>query len=180
MAGAVHRLGTRCPYGIIVALCLLPRGLSTAAQATAQPSFQQMEQQRRAQAEVREALEQSERRIAAAQAEQIRNAQERSEEQRRAQSEADRRREAERLKEEILAQARAQAQQSNPPQPQDAVDAPQMRLQETAGVPPPTSTLEPLPRRYLLTRQIGLVLMIGSSIAALFVLGRIVQEYLAR
>jgi hypothetical protein len=51
------------------------------------------------------------------------------------------------------------------------VDAPQMRLQETAGVPPPTSTLEPLPRRYLLTRQIGLVLMIGSSIAALFVLG---------
>ena len=135
-----------------------------------------MEQQRRAQAELREALEQSDRRIAAAQAEQIRDAQERSEQQRRAQAEADRRREAEQRKEEFLTQARAQAQQSNPPQPQDAMEAPQMRLQKAAAVPPPTSTLEPLPRRYLLMRQIGLVLMIGASIGALFVLARIVQE----
>jgi hypothetical protein len=135
-----------------------------------------MAQQRRAQAELREALEQSKRRIAAAQAEQIRNAQERSEEQRRSQAEADRRRAAEQRKEEFL----AQAQQSNPPQPQGAVDAPQMRLQEVATAPLPTRTLEPLPRRYLLLRQIGPVLMIGSSIAALLVLGRIVQDYLAR
>jgi colicin import membrane protein len=147
-----------------------------AAQASVQPISRQMEQQRRTQAELREALEQSERRIAAAQAEQIRNAQERSEQQRRAQAEADRRREAEQRKEEFLAQARAQAQQSNPPQPRDAMEAPQMRLQEAAAVPPPTSTLAPLPRRYLLMRQIGLVLMIGASIGALFVLARIVQE----
>jgi hypothetical protein len=59
------------------------------------------------------------------------------------------------------------------------MEAQQMGLQEAAA-PSPTSTLEPLPRRYLLMRQIGLVLMIGSSIAAFFVLGRIVQEYLAR
>jgi len=176
MAGAVHPLGTRCPYGIIAALCLLPWGVSTAAQASSQPISQQMEQQHRAQAELREALEQSERRIAAAQAEQIRNAQERSEQQRRAQAEADRRREAEQRKEEFLAQARARAQQSNPPQPQDAMEAPQMRLQKAAAVPPPTSTLEPLLRRYLLMRQIGLVLMIGAAIGALFVLARIVQE----
>jgi hypothetical protein len=39
--------------------------------------------------------------------------------------------------------------------------------------------LEPLPRRYLFLRRIGLVLMIGASIAALFVLGRILQERLA-
>ena len=80
MAGAVHRSGTGSPHGIIAALCLLPWGLSTAAQASAQPISQRMEQQRRAQAELREAVEQSERRISAAQAEQIRNAQERSEE----------------------------------------------------------------------------------------------------
>jgi hypothetical protein len=176
MAAAVCPSGTRCPYGIIAVLCLLPWGVSTAAHASAQPSSQQMEQQRRAQAELREALEQSERRIAAAQEEQIRNAQERSEQQRRAQAEADRRREAEQRKEEFLAQARAQAQQSNPPRPQDAMEAPQMRLQEAAAAPPPASTLEPLPRRYLLMRQIGLVLMIGASIGALFVLVRIVQE----
>jgi hypothetical protein len=134
-----------------------------------------MEQQRRAQAELREALEQSERRIAAAQAEQVRNAQERSEQQRRAQAEADRRREAEQRKEDFLAQARAQAQQSNPPQPQDASEAPRMKLQEASAAPPPTNTLKPLPRRYLLMRQIGLVLMISAFISALFVLGRIVQ-----
>jgi hypothetical protein len=180
MAGAVHPSGTRCRYGVIAALCLAPWGVSRAAQATAQPSSQQMEQQRRAQAEVREALEQSERRIAVAQAEQIRNAEERSEEQRRAQAVADRRREAEQLREELLAQARAQAEQSNPPQQQDAVNVPQMRLRAEASARPTTSTSEPLPRRYLLMRQIGLVLMIGSSIAALFVLGHIVQEYLAR
>jgi hypothetical protein len=176
MAGAVHPSGTRCPYGIIAALCLVPWGGST---ATAQPISQQMEQQRRAQAELREALEQSERRIAAAQAEQIRNAQERAEQQRRAQAEADRRQEAEQRREERLAQARAQAQQSSPPQPRDAMEAQQSGLEEAAA-PLPTSALEPLPRRYSLMRQIGLVLMIGSSIAALFVLGRIVQEYLAR
>lgn len=180
MAGAVHSSGTRCPYGIIVALCLLPWGVSTAPQASAQPISQQMEQQRRAQAELREALEQSERRVAAAQAEQIREAQERGEQQRRAQAEADRRREAEQREEEFLAQARAQAQQPNPPQPQDAIEAPQVRLQEAAAAAPPTSALEPLPRRYVLMRQIGLVVMIGASIAALFVLGRIIQERLAR
>jgi len=118
--------------------------------------------------------------IAAAQAEQISKAQERAEQQRRAQADADRRREDEQRKEAFLAQARAQAQQSNPPQPQDAMEPPQMRLQEAAAAPPPASKLEPLPRRYLLMRQIGLVLMIGASIAALFVLGRIVQERLAR
>ena len=158
-------------YGIIAALCLLPWGVSTAAQSSTE--------QRRAQAELREALEQSERRIAANQAEQIREAQERGEQQRRAQAEADRRREAEERKEELLAQ-RAQAQHSNPRQPQDTVEAPQMRLPEAAAAPPPTSALEPLPRRYLLMRQIGLVLMIGSSIGALFVLGRIVRDFLAR
>ena len=89
MAGAAHLSGTRCPWGIVVALCLLPWGISPAAQTSTQPISQQMEQQRRAQAELREALEQSERRIAAAQAEQIRNAQECSEEQRRAQAEAE-------------------------------------------------------------------------------------------
>jgi hypothetical protein len=93
------------------------------AQAAAQPISQQMEQQRRAQAELHEALEQSERRIAAAQAEQIRKAQERAEQHRRAQAEADRRREAEQRKEEFLAQARAQGQESNPPQSQDAMEA---------------------------------------------------------
>jgi hypothetical protein len=139
-----------------------------------------MEQQRRAQAELREALEQSERRIAAAQAQEIRKAQERAEQQRRALAEADRRREAEQRQEEFLAQARAQAQQPNPPQLQDAIAAPQMRLQEAVAAPPPTSALEPLPRRYSLMREIGLVLMIGASIAALFVLGRIIQECLAR
>jgi hypothetical protein len=80
----------------------------------------------------------------------------------------------------LLVQARAQAQRSNPPQPQDPMEAPQMRLQEAAAAPPPTSTLEPLPRRYLLMRQIGLVLMIGASIGALCVLGRIVRERLTR
>jgi len=180
MAGAVHPQGAKCPYGIIAALCLLPWGVSMAAQTAAPSSSQQMEQQRRAQAEVREALEQSEHRIAAAQAEQMRNAQERSEERRRAQAEADRRREAEQRKEEFLAQARAQAQHSNPPQPQDAVDVPQMRIQAEVASPPSTSTTEPPPRRFLLMRQMGLVLMFGSSIAALFVLRRIVQEYLAR
>ena len=113
MVGSVHQPGISCPYGIIAALCLLPWGVSTAAQTSARPISQQMGQQRRAQGELREALEQSERRIAAAQAEQIRNAQERSEQQRRAQAEADRRREAEQRKEELLAQARAQAQQSD-------------------------------------------------------------------
>src|SRR5580658_3976643 len=117
MAGAAHLSGTRCPWGIVVALYLLPWGISPADQTSAQPISQQMEQQRRAQAELREALEQSERRIAAAQAEQIRNAQERAEQQRRAQAEADRRQEAEQRREERLAQARAQAQQSSPPQP---------------------------------------------------------------
>jgi TolA-binding protein len=175
MAGAVHPSGIRCPYGIIAALCLLPWGASTAAQASVRPVSQQMEQQRRAEAELREALEQSERRIADAQAKQIRQVQERSEQQLRAQAEADRRREAEQRKEEF----RAQAQPSNPPQPRDAMEAQQMGLQEAAA-PSPMSTLEPLPRRYLFMRQIGLVLMIGSSIAALFVLGRIVQDYLAR
>jgi hypothetical protein len=165
---------------MIAALCLMAWGVSMAAQASAQPISQQMEQQRRAQAELREALEHSERRVAAAQAEQIRKAQEDAEQQRRAQAEADRRREAEQRKEEFLAQARAQAQQSNPPQPQDALEAPQMRLQEAAAAPPPTSALEPPPRQYLLMRQIGLVLMIGASIGALFILGRIVQEWLAR
>jgi hypothetical protein len=180
MTGAVHPSGKSCPYGIIAALCLLPWGVSTAAQASAQPTSRQMEQQRRARAELREELEHSERRIAAAQAEQIRNAQERAEQQSRAQAEADRRREAEQRKEEFLAQARAQTEQSNPPQPQNAVETPQMRLQAAATAPPPTSTLEPLPRRYLLMRQVGLVLMIGASIGALFVLGRIVQQYAAR
>lgn len=180
MAGAVHSLGTTRPYGIIVALCLLPCGVSTAAQASPQPISQQMDQQRRAQAELREALEASERRIAAAQGEEIRKAQERADQQRHAQAEADRRREADQRKEEILAKARAQARQSNPPQSQDAMEAPQMRPQEAAGAPPPTSELEPLPHRYLPMRQIGLVLMIGVSLAALFVLGRVVQEWLAR
>jgi hypothetical protein len=177
MARAVHPAGTRCPYGIVAVLYLLPWGVSTAAQASVQPISQQMEQQRRAQAELREALEQSDRRIAAAQAEQIRDAQERSEQQRRALAGADRRREAEQRNEEFLNQARAQAQQSNPPQPQDAMQAPQMGLQEAAAAPPPTSPSEPLPRRYLLMRQIGLLLMIGASIAALFVMGRIFEQY---
>lgn len=176
MAGTVHPSGTRRAYGIIAALCLLPWAASTAA---AQPVSRQMEQQRRAQAELRESLEQSERRIAANQAEQIRNAQESAEQQRRARAEADRRQEAEQRREELLAQARAQAQQASPPQPRDAIEARQLEPQ-AAAAPLPTSALEPLPRRYLLMRQIGLLLMIGSSIAALFVLGRIVQEYRAR
>lgn len=175
-----HLLGTRRWYGIIAALCLLPWGVSRAAPVSAQSISQQMEQQRRAQNEARAALEQSERRIAADQAEQIRQAQERSEQQRRTQAEADRRREAEQRREEILAQARAQAQQAKPPQPQDAMEAPQMRFEEAAAVPPPTSAFEPLPQRSLLMRQIGLVVMIGSSLGALFVLLRIVREFLAR
>jgi hypothetical protein len=52
-----------------------------------------------------QALEQSERRIAAFQAEQIRNAQERYEQQRHAQAEANRRREAEQRREEFLVQS---------------------------------------------------------------------------
>jgi hypothetical protein len=135
-----------------------------------------LEQQRRAQAEVREALERSERRIAADQAAQIRQAEERAGEQRRALAEADRRREAEQHREELLAQARARAQQSNPPQVQDTVEVPQIELQEAAAAPPPASASESLPRRYSLMREAGLVVMIGASIAALLVLGRIVQE----
>jgi hypothetical protein len=53
MAGSVKPLGTKCPYGVIAALCLLPWGVSTAAQTSVQPIYQQMEQQRRAQAELR-------------------------------------------------------------------------------------------------------------------------------
>jgi hypothetical protein len=55
-----------------------------------------------------------------------------------------------------------------------------MGLSEATAAPPLTSALEPLPHRFLLMRQIGLVVMIGASIAALFVLGRIIQEYRAR
>jgi hypothetical protein len=140
-----------------------------------------MEQQRRAQAELREALESSERRIAAAQAGQMREAQERGDQQRHAIVEADRRREAVQRREEFLAQSRAQAQQSNPSEPQDAMEAPQPMPQEAvAAAPLNASALEPLPGRYLFMRQIGLVLMIGASVGALFVLGRMVQEWLAR
>jgi hypothetical protein len=80
MATAVHSSCTTLSYRTIAALCLLPWGVSTAAQASPQPSVQQIDQQRRAQAELREALEASERRIAAAQAEEIRKAQEREDE----------------------------------------------------------------------------------------------------
>jgi hypothetical protein len=44
---------------------------------------------------------------------------------------------AQQRKEEFCAQARAQAQQSNPPQPRDAMEAPQLRLQEAAVAPSP-------------------------------------------
>jgi hypothetical protein len=120
MAEAVHASATTCRYGIIAAFCLLPWGVSTAASP---PIAQQIDQQRDAQAEFRGALEDSERRIAADQAEQLRKAQERSEQQRRAQAEAERRREAEQREEELLIQARERAQQSNPAQPQDASEA---------------------------------------------------------
>jgi len=148
-----------------------------ATQASVGPIYQQMERQRHSQAEFREALKQSERHIAAVQAEEVKEAGERAEQQRRAQAEAERRRQAEQ-REEFLAQARAQAQQSNPPQPQDAMGPSAMRLQvrEEAGAPPSASKLEPLTRRYLLMRQIGLALMIGASMGALFVLRRIVRE----
>jgi hypothetical protein len=166
---ANHPAGSK--YGIIVVLSLLPW-------ASAQPISRQMEQQRRAQAELRE----SERRIAASQAEEIRKSEERAEQQRRAQAESERRREAEERREELLLQRRAEAQQSNTPQPQEARVAPhaQPQPQEAAAAPAIMSAPEPLPHRYLLMRQIGLVLMIGASIGALLVLGRIVQERLPR
>lgn len=176
MADAVHTPGRRCPHGIVTALCLLSCGVSTAAQPPTQPISPQLEQQRRAQTEVREALERSERRIAADQAEQIRQAEERAGEQRRAMAEADRRREAEQHREELLAQARARAQQSDSPHVQDAIEVPQSKPQESAAALPPTSVSEPLPRQYSLMRETGFVVMIGASLAALFVLGRIVRE----
>lgn len=179
MAKAVRSSATRYQYGIIAAFCLLPWGVSTAAAASAPQISQQIEQQRRAQAELRTALEDSERRIAAAQAEQLRRAQERAEQQRRAQAEADKRREAEQREEEFLVQARGRVQQSNSPQMQESSGGQQMS-QEAAGPPPPASALGPLPRRELFMRQIGLVLMIGASVGVLFVLGRIVQQRLAR
>jgi hypothetical protein len=179
MAKAVCSSATRYPYGIIAAFCLLPWGVFTAAAASAPQISQQIERHRRAQAELRTALEDSERRIAAAQAEQLRRAQERADQQGRAQAEADTRREAEQREEEFLAQTRARTQQSNSPQPQDSSDGRQMS-QGAAGPPPPASALGPLPRRELFMREIGLVLMIGASVGALFVLGRIVQQRLAR
>jgi len=169
-----------CPCAIIATFSLLPWALAMAGQVSAQPNSQQMEQQRRVQAEARRALEESERRIAASQAEQIREAQERAEQQRRAFAEADRRRKAEQHYEELLVQTRARAQQSNPPQSRDEGKPLQMRPPEAAAALPLTSAEEPQPRRYLLLRQTGLALMIGASFGALFVLGRIVREWLAR
>jgi hypothetical protein len=180
MAERVHMPGGRCPCAIIATFSLLPWALAMAAQASAQPNSQQMEQQRRAQAEARTALEESERRIAASQAEQTKEAQERSEQQRRALAAADRRRETDQHYEEFLVQTRARAQQSNPPQPQDEGNPPQISPPETADAAPPTSALEPQPGRYLSLRQAALVLMIGCSFAALYVLSRIVREWLAR
>jgi hypothetical protein len=179
MAEKDHALGERCPCAITATFRLL-WALAMAAQGSAQPNSQQMEHQRRVQAEARRALEESERRIAASQAEQMKAAQERSEQQRRLFAEADRRREAEQHYEEFLAQTRARAQQSNPPQSRDEGQPLQVSPQEAAVAPQPTSVEEPQPRRYLLLRQGGLVLMIGASFAALFVLGRIVLEWLAR
>jgi hypothetical protein len=176
MAEAVHTPPTRFPYLTLAALCLLPWGVSMAAQTSVPSISQQIEQQRRAQAEFRRALDDSERRIAADQAEQLRRAQERSEQQRRALA----RREAEQRKEELLIQAGEPAKQSNPEEPRGALEVPQTSQEAAAGPPAPSSALAPLPRRYLFMRQIGLVLMIGASVAALFVLGRIVQQSLAR
>jgi hypothetical protein len=73
-----------------------------AAQASVGPIYQQMERQRHSQAEFREALKQSERHIAAVQAEEVKEAGERAEQQRRAQAEAERRRQAEQ-REDFLA-----------------------------------------------------------------------------
>jgi len=179
MWGADQRPGTRRSYEMIAPLCLVAWGISTAALASAQPSSQQMEQQRRVQAELRDALERSERRIAASQAQQLREAEERSEEERRAQAEANRRREAEQRKEALLIQARAQAQQSNPQKPQDATKEAEAPLPEAASAPLSTAGAEVPPRRHLLMRSVGLVLMIGATFAALFVLRRIVQEHRA-
>jgi hypothetical protein len=179
MAQKVHALVATCPCAITATFCLL-WAVAMAAQGSAQPYSQQMEQQRRLQAEARRALEESERRIAASQAEQIKEAQERSEQQRRAFAEADRRREAEQHSEEFLVQTRARAQQSNPPQSRDEAKPSQISPAEATVALPPTSAEEPQPRRYLLLRQAGLVLMIGASLAALFILGRIVREWLAR
>jgi hypothetical protein len=132
MAGADHPTRTRCAHGIIAVLCLLPCGVGMATQASVGPIYQQMERQRHSQAEFREALEHSERHIAVAQPAEVRESGERAEQQRRAQSDAERRRQAEK-REEFLAQARAQAQQSNPPQPQDAMGPSAMRLQGSGG-----------------------------------------------
>jgi hypothetical protein len=151
MAETVHTSAIRYPRGIIAVLCLWPWGVSTAAPASAPPISRQIEQQRDAQAEFRRALEDSQRRIAADQVEQLRRAQERSEQQRRALAEAERRREAEQREEELLVQARARAQQSNSPQPRDRFDGREMS-QEAAGPPPPVTALGPLPRRYLFMR----------------------------
>jgi hypothetical protein len=129
-----------------------------------------------AQADARRALEESERRIAALQAEQIKEAQARSEQQRRAFAEADRSREAEQRYEESL-QTQARAQQSKPLQPQDEEETPQISPEPSVAIVP-TSAVEPQPRRYLFVRKAGFVLMIGSSFGALFILFRIVREWL--
>jgi hypothetical protein len=64
MAEKGHASLAKCPRAIIATICLVPWALAMATQASAQPNSQQMEQQRRAQAEARRALEESERRIA--------------------------------------------------------------------------------------------------------------------
>lgn len=158
----------------VVALCVLPLAASA-------PQSQQLEQQRLAQSEARRSLEESERRIAASQAEQIRQAQERSEQQRRDLAEADRRRQAEQRHEEFL-QAQARAQQSNQPQPDNTQKPPQIAkeaspLPAVAVVPP--SPVEPRAPRYVFARPVGLALMIGAACGALFILCRMAREWLA-
>ena len=71
MAEAVHTSPTRFPYRIMAVLCLLPWGVPMAAQTSVPSIPQQIEQQRQEQAEFRRALEDSERRIAADQAEKL-------------------------------------------------------------------------------------------------------------
>jgi murein DD-endopeptidase MepM/ murein hydrolase activator NlpD len=179
MAKRVYTPGAMWVGAIIATFFLLPCESALVDQASSQPNPRQMEQQRREQAEARRALEESERRVAASQAEQIREAQERSEQQRHAFAEANRKREAEQHYEEFLSQARARAQQSNRPAPLDEGRPPQMSP-EPAAAPLQTSVMEPQLRRYFLVRQAGFVLMIGASLGALLVFGCLVREWLAR
>ena len=178
MAERAYTPGAMFAGAIIATFLLLPCEAAIADQVFPQPHSQPMEQQRREQAEARRALEESERRIAASQAEQIREAQERSEQQRRAFAETERRRQAEQHDEEFLLQTRARAQQSNPPGPPDERKPPQMSP-EAATAALPASVVEPQLRRNFLLRQAGLILMIGASLGALLVVGSIVRQWLA-